>query len=100
MADTNIISLTDARQFAASPQAASVRTLFTTEHRFDAEMAGFDGSTEPGVDGGFSVTFDGRGDIASVQIVLSDGEVCGRAAIRQLADALLKADALAERMGR
>lgn len=101
MPDGNIHPLTDARRAAAQPQTSSVRTLFTTAHRFDAEMAGFDFPCEPGTDGGFSVTFDGRGGIASVILNGSDGqiEVCGRAAIRQLADALLKADALAERMG-
>lgn len=83
----------------ARRQAQSVRTLFTSEHAYDAGVAGFDGPTEPGMDGGFSVTFDGRGSIPSVSLQLSDGEVCGVEAIQALADALSEAVKMARRMG-
>ena len=81
-------------------ETAAVRTLFTTEHAYDAGVAGFDGPTEPGTDGGFSVMFDGRGSIPSVVLLGSDGqiEVCGYTAIRELANALLKAEQIAARM--
>jgi hypothetical protein len=81
---------------------ACFRTLFTTEHEFDAHLAGFDGPTPPGQDGGFAVHFDGRGEIPSVVIVGSDGqvEVCGVDAIMQLTDALMKAEQLVRAMKR
>jgi hypothetical protein len=79
---------------------AAVRTLFTTEHAYDAGLAGFYGPTDPGVDGGFSVTFDGRDSIPSVVLNGSDGEitVSGADAILQLAQALVEAATLANRM--
>lgn len=81
-------------------QAQTVRTLFTTEHAFDAGLAGFDGPTEPGTDGGFSVTFDGRHSIPSVVLQGSDGEIVitGWAAIQQACNALMDAEKLARRM--
>lgn len=84
----------------ARRQAQSVRTLFTTEHAFDAGVAGFDGPCEPGTDGGFSVTFDGRWSQPSVVMNGSDGqiEVVGFQAIRELRKALEAAEKLAERM--
>lgn len=80
-------------------QIAAVRTLFTTEHAYDAGVAGFDGPTEPGTDGGFSVLFDGRHSIPSVVLNGSDGEitVSGYEAIRELANALLAAEKMAAR---
>ena len=79
----------------------SVRTLFTTESAFDAELAGFDGQTEPGFDGGFSVVFDGRHSIPCVTLQGSDGEieVTGWKAITQLCTALMEAEQMARRMG-
>ena len=80
-------------------QPAAVRTLFTTEHAYDAGVAGFDGPTEPGTDGGFSVLFDGRDSIPCVVLSGSDGEitVCGYFAIRELASAIMEAERMAAR---
>jgi hypothetical protein len=74
-----------------------VRTLFTTENRYDAGVAGFDGPAEPGCDGGFSIMFDGR-SVPSVELVLSDNQIAGLAAIREARKALQVAEAMAERM--
>lgn len=78
--------------------SASVRTLFTTAHRYDAGLAGFDGPVEPGVDGGFSVTFDGRGSVPAVEVILSDGFVYGYEAVRELGMAITKAELLCAAM--
>lgn len=84
---------------ASKRQTASVRTIFTTEHPHDAELAGFDFATPAGTDGGFSVTYDGRHSIPSVILNGSDGEieVTGWQAIEQLATALMEAGAMARR---
>lgn len=84
----------------ATREPANFRTLFTTEHRSDAEDAGFDFACDPGTDGGFAVHFDGRHSIPSVVLNGSDGqiEVCGWRAISELASALIKADLMARRM--
>ena len=71
------------------------RTLFSTADPFCAHLAGFDEPLEPGWDGGFSVTFDSEGGVPSAILTLTDGEVIGLAALRQLADALLTAERLA-----
>ena len=83
---------------AAKRQAQAVRVLFTSSHSYDAGIAGFDYPTEPGYDGGFSVTFDGRFSIPTVQLTPADGEVCGLAAIKALRQALQDAEKMAERM--
>ncbi len=102
VAPSNTVLTPPAQPLTPPGTSASFRTLFTTEHAFDAHLAGFDGPTEPGVDGGFAVHFDGRGEIPSVIINGSDGqvEVCGVDAIMQLTDALMKAEALARGMRR
>lgn len=69
------------------------RTLFTTADPFCAGLAGFDGPTEPGWDGGFSVALQ-AGAPPTVTITLTDSEIVGRQALRQLADALLTAERL------
>ena len=99
MADGNIHPDLSAAIVASQRQPASVRTLFTTQHACDAELAGFDTPVMPGEDGGFSVTFDGRHSPPSVVINGSDGEieVTGWAAISQLTTALMKAEAMARR---
>ena len=81
-------------------QAQAVRTLFDTAHSFDAGAAGYDCPTPP-EEGGFRVVFDGRHGIPSVILNGSDGEivVTGIQAIHELADALLDAEKMANRMG-
>ena len=74
----------------------AVRTIFSTEHPYDASLAGFDGPCEPGSEG-FSVTFDGRWSVGSAQILLTDNEVTGAAALEQLGLAILEAAKMARR---
>lgn len=83
----------------ARREPAAFRTIFTTEHRFDAGVAGFDYACEPGTDGGFAVHFDGRHSTPSVIMNGSDGqiEVCGLQAMEALSDALLDACKMARR---
>ena len=75
---------------------ASVRTIFDTRHPYDASLAGFDGPCEPGSEG-FSVTFDGRWSVPTAQILLTDNEVIGAAALEQLDQAILEAAKMARR---
>lgn len=81
-------------------EASAFRTLFTTEHSFDAKSAGFDGATEVGTDGGFAAHFDGRGSLPSLVINGSDGEVVitGFRAIRAFVEAVQRAEEMAFRM--
>lgn len=79
-------------------EPAAFRTVFTTEHRYDAGVAGFDGPRDPGEDGGFSVHFDGRSSIPSL-IINGGSEVSidGLAAMQAFADAVLDAVKMARR---
>jgi len=90
---------TQAARIALREQAA-FRTLFTTEHRFDAGVAGFDYPCEPGTDGGFAVHFDARHSIPTLVINGSDGEVqiTGLAAIQAFVGAAMDAERMARRM--
>lgn len=74
-------------------------TLFTTLDHSDAVCAGFDHAEQDlGEEGGFAVHFDGRGSVPSVSIQLTDEQVTGYHAIRELRRALEVAEALAGRM--
>lgn len=81
--------------------AAAIRTLFDTSHRFDAGMAGYDGSANPDHDGeGFRVVFVGTGSIPVLQITGPGGivEIPGADAIRMLSDACMDAERMAKLM--
>ncbi len=68
--------------------------LFTTAEWSDAILAGFDSPTEPGQDGGFSISVeDDASRFATLVINGSDGEVkiVGHEAIKQAVEAFNKA---------